>query len=80
MRSGAAEALGRIGDARAVESLIKALNDADGDVRRSAAEALGRIGEPAVESLIKALGATSEQIRRTLQTPWAGSVNRPLSR
>jgi len=40
MRSGAAEALGRIGDARAVESLIKALNDADSDVRRSAAEAL----------------------------------------
>jgi len=65
MRSGAAEALGRIGDARAVESLIKALNDADGDCSTQRRRSPRRIGEPAVESLIKALGATSEQIRRT---------------
>ena len=52
----AAEALGRIGDARAVDPLIAALRDEDIYVVRSAAEALGRIGDArAVDPLIAAL-------------------------
>lgn len=49
----AMEALGRIGDARAVEPLIQAVIDEKGF--EHAVQALGRIGEPAVEPLIKAL-------------------------
>ena len=40
----AAIALGKIGDKRAVESLIAALRDTNSDVRENAAKALGRIG------------------------------------
>tara|TARA_B000000460_G_C21378590_1_gene332805 strand:+ start:406 stop:630 length:225 start_codon:yes stop_codon:yes gene_type:complete len=50
VRLHAAEALGKIGDERAVEPLIEALNDEEGHVRRGAAVALGRLGyERAVE-------------------------------
>ncbi len=55
VREAAAEALGKIGDARAVKPLIKALRDVAFDVRLNAAFALGRIGEPAIESLIEVL-------------------------
>ena len=55
VREAAAEALGKIGDVRAVKPLIKALRDVAFDVRLNAAFALGRIGEPAIESLIEAL-------------------------
>jgi HEAT repeat protein len=52
----AAEALGKIGDPRAVEHLIVALHDGDSGVRGNAATALGMIGDPrAVEHLIVAL-------------------------
>jgi HEAT repeat protein len=52
----AAEALGTIGDPVAVEPLLMALEDEDGDVRCAAAAALGEIGDPAaVESLREAL-------------------------
>ena len=39
-----AEALGRIGDARAIESLVSVLQDKDGRVRQAAAEALTTLG------------------------------------
>ena len=55
VRKAAAEALGKIGDARAVEPLIAALKDRYSDVRQAASEALGKIGAPAVEPLIAAL-------------------------
>ena len=42
-RWGAAEALGRMGDPRAVEPLIRALRDEDWRVRMKAAWALGRL-------------------------------------
>jgi HEAT repeat protein len=53
----AAEALGRIGDPRAVEPLIVALKNGGWYmIRKAAAEALGRIGDPrAVEPLIPVL-------------------------
>lgn len=52
VRWSAAEALGRIGDTKAVEPLIEALKDEHGPVRFTAAEALGRIGAEAVEPQI----------------------------
>ena len=56
VRQAAAEALGKIGDARAVEPLVAALKDQDSNARQGAAEALGRIGDArAVEPLIAAL-------------------------
>jgi len=42
-RASAAEALGRIGDSRAVESLIAALKDEDESVRQAATEALEKL-------------------------------------
>ena len=52
-RRAAAEALGQLGDKRAVEPLIAALQDDVENVRQAAAEALGQLGdERAVEPLI----------------------------
>jgi PKD repeat protein len=57
-RADAAEVLGEIGDARAVEPLIDALRDVDYTVQWDAAEALGKIGDKrAVEPLITTLKA-----------------------
>ncbi len=54
--SRAAESLGKLGDARAVEPLINALHHSDGDIRSSAADALVELGGVgAVEPLITAL-------------------------
>ena len=56
VREAAAEALGRIGDGRAVRPLIKALKYSDIRVRAHAAEALAKIGDArAIEPLIQAL-------------------------
>ena len=58
VRRDAAEALGQIGDARAVEGLTVKLKDREEiwEVRVAAAEALGAIGDPtAVDSLIAVL-------------------------
>jgi len=53
----AIEALGKMGDIRTVEPLIKALKDADRNVIRKAVELLGKIGDrKAVEPLIEILG------------------------
>lgn len=55
-RTGAAIALGKIGDKRAVEPLINVLQDSERNVRWYAAESLGMIGDKrAVLPLIKAL-------------------------
>jgi HEAT repeat protein len=63
-RSAAAEALGRIGDARAVEPLLPLLEDPATSVRRAAAEALGRLGDlRAVDALIGALADGDEDAR-----------------
>jgi hypothetical protein len=64
LRTGAAETLGKIGDKRAVESLIEALRDEDCDVRKEAAYALGEIGDKrAVEPLIAALRDEDSGVR-----------------
>ena len=44
IRRAAAEALGQIGDARAVQPLLAALRDNDSDVREAAAKALDKLG------------------------------------
>ena len=64
VRSSAAEALGEIGDARAVEPLCAALRDKDVDVREAAAEALGKIGDArAAVPLRSALGDEDSDVR-----------------
>ena len=63
VRERAAEALGELKDARAVEPLILALNGED-EGRFQAAFALGRIGDKrAVEPLILALNDKNEDVR-----------------
>ena len=65
VRREAVEALGLIGDARAVEPLIARLGDEDSSVRYRAVEALGLIGDArAVEPLIAKLGDESSVVRR----------------
>jgi HEAT repeat protein len=61
-RQNAADALGSLGDTRAVEPLIAALNDHD--VNEAAAKALGQLGDlravaPLIDSLIIKMGALS---------------------
>ena len=65
VRRHAAEALGKLGDKRAVDPLINALSDDDFWVRLSAAEALGRLGDTrAVDPLIKMLSDDYSGVRR----------------
>jgi hypothetical protein len=68
IRGAAAEALGEVGDASAVEPLGKMLaSDADSDVREAAAEALGEIGSPtAVPALRAALKDAEEDVREAV--------------
>lgn len=63
-RIAAAEALGAIGDDRAVTSLISVLAHDSEDVRMFAATALGKIGDGrAVLPLIKSLGDAHHMVR-----------------
>jgi HEAT repeat protein len=62
---GAARALGKLGDVRAVEPLLAALRDEDVEIRGFAASALGGCGDArAVEPLIGALRDDHEAVRR----------------
>ncbi len=61
MRDQAAEALGAIGDSKAIESLVKVLVDDDWWVRRGAADAIGMIrdaktSDPLVHALARGFG------------------------
>ncbi len=67
MQSAAADALGWMGDVRAVPALIIALETlpTESAAREVAAEALGRIGEPqAITALVKGLTDGNEWVRR----------------
>ncbi|MFW6154043.1 MAG: HEAT repeat domain-containing protein [Planctomycetota bacterium] len=66
IRSGAAEALGHIGDKKALDPLLKALRYRDsGGVRPTVAEALGRLGDPnAVDPLLEAFQAEHAGVAR----------------
>lgn len=64
VRSCAARALGEIGDQKAVESLIRAIEDDDAQVRLNAAFALGEIGDiRGIEYLINTLDDEEDDIR-----------------
>ena len=61
---GVINSLGVRRDARAVDSLIARLTDADAEVASAAAVALGRIGgEPAVKALEQALSSARPGVR-----------------
>jgi len=55
IRRGVAEALGEIGDVRAIPHLIDIFHTRDADLKQAAEIALGKMGKPAVEPLIAAL-------------------------
>jgi HEAT repeat protein len=57
VREAAAQALGQLGDARAVEPLLASLGDSDTGVRLAVEQALGQLGDArAVEPLLALLG------------------------
>lgn len=65
IRTAAARALGMTGDARAVEPLLAALRDPDGNTRYAAAQSLGHFGDArAVDPLIAALKDPDRNARR----------------
>ncbi len=59
-----APSLGKIGDKRAVDPLIKALRDSNEDVREDAAEALGEIGDPRAVNILSELVHDEDKIVR----------------
>jgi HEAT repeat protein len=64
VRRSAAEALGKIGSERAIDGLLKLVEDSDFNVRRSAAEALGKIGsERAIDGLLKLVEDSDSDVR-----------------
>ncbi len=75
VRKSAAQALGEIGDARAIEPLLTALKDEDFTASLSAADALGKIGTPAVEALVNVLG--DERIRYAEAALALGKIGAP---
>jgi HEAT repeat protein len=76
IRYRAAEALGLIGDPRAIRPLVHLLSDEKDHVRYMAAKGLGRIGGPEeIGSLIHALSDSNEFVRRSAATA-LGAVGR----
>ncbi|NLN91456.1 MAG: HEAT repeat domain-containing protein, partial [candidate division WS1 bacterium] len=67
-------ALGEIGDHRAVEPLIEALEDTDSSVSEGAALALSKLGSLAVDRLIEALPSADPEVR--LAVVWVLGVVR----
>ena len=79
-RIGAAGALGRLGDSRAVEPLIAALKDPNTDVRYTAVEALGKIKDPrAFQPLMAALNDSKGEVGkvRAATVLALGEINDP---
>jgi hypothetical protein len=78
----AAQALGQLGDARAVEPLLQALGDTDWNVRSAAAQALGQLGDArAVEPLAQVLGDARNDpfgVARQWAAQALGSTDRQL--
>ena len=62
-RQSAAEALGQIGDKRAVEPLVSAINDFSSDLHQAATRAIVKIGASAVEPLIRILEEAGKDMR-----------------
>jgi HEAT repeat protein len=65
VREEVAGILGRTGDPRATDCLLKALHDKEPNVRSRVAEALGKLHEPrAIDALISALSDRDSNVRR----------------
>jgi HEAT repeat protein len=80
VQMGAAQALARIGDARAVEPLVRALDRYDDETRHAVAEALGKMGVPAVGLLIRWYNwLTSGLYLREAITEVVGKVGAPAA-
>lgn len=70
IREAAAQALGWIGNRKAVPALIKALSDPNPLVHRSAAESLGKLGDPSALPALKT--ASEDEHKWTAETAkWA---------
>jgi HEAT repeat protein len=67
VRLKAAQCLGRIGDARAVNSLVEFLDDGDSRFNQALVEALSRIGQPAIVAL---RAASENQNDRVKASAW----------
>ena len=65
VRLNAVRRLQQLPDPTAIEPLIGALKDPDGNVRQRAGSALGKIGPPAVGSLVGLLADPDPELRRT---------------
>ena len=63
LRYRAMEALGRVGDARAIPHLVELMNDENSEIRDGAEEALETIGGAAVPALEEALGSDDHNTR-----------------
>jgi len=71
------EALGQIGDARAIEPLIALLSDRDAIIRYSSTKALGAIADSkAFDPLIKALRDPSDMVKRRHKSQYANWCRR----
>ncbi len=80
VRAYAAEALGRIGDKKAVNGLIDALEDPDSEVRWKSAESLGKIKDlQALESLIYSLETDEDEYVRKFAARALGELKDPLA-
>jgi len=71
VRRAAAKALGRTGDARAVDPLILALRTEQDGVQTAAATALGTIGQEAVPALVRVVGDEEEVDAVRRYAAWA---------
>jgi HEAT repeat protein len=68
VRGRAALMLGKIGDARAVEPLIRALDAPGYQTPLYAAQSLGKLGDPrAIEPLIRAMESHNDKMRDAAQ-------------
>ena len=64
LRHAAAEALGKLGDARAASVLIRLASDQSSEIRRSAVRSLGRLGlATSSDVLVRALNDRSDWVR-----------------
>ncbi len=75
VREDAAVALGRLGDPRSIQPLIRTLRDPDRAVREAAVSALKTLGEPAVLSLGYCLQDTNLQVQESAACILATTAN-----
>jgi HEAT repeat protein len=82
VRGMSAEALGYIGDRRAVRALVEALGDPAAEVRRWAAFACGELGDARALPALRRLAAQSatQSARRSLMTEAAAAIRRIKAR